>query len=148
MELTIPQVDLLSQVDLGSDDEVRTQVLGLLAALYPRNDIVERRHENRYPFPCRVHLTPVAKDGITPEGDTIVVIGRDISEHGLGFYHQVPLPHRRMIASLQCGKGRWLAFLIDLSWCRFTQGGWYESGGRLLQAVMSPLENQTTFTRN
>lgn len=140
MELTIPQVDLLSQVDLDADDEVRTQVLGLLAALYPRNDLIERRSENRYPFPCRVFLTPLAKDGVTPEGETIVVIGRDISEHGLGFYHRAALPYRRMIASLPYGKGQWLGFIIDLSWCRFTQGGWYESGGRLLEAVTSPLQ--------
>ena len=69
-----------------------------------------------------------------------MVVGKDISEHGLGFYHQAPLPHRRMIASLESSHGRWHGFLIDLNWCRFTKGGWYESGGRLLKAVLSPME--------
>lgn len=144
VKLLTPQFDLLSHGVHGVDDEVRTQVWGLLTTLYPRNDVVERRRETRYPFPCLVHLTPVGRDGITPEGDTVVVVGRDISEHGLGFYHQVPLPYRRMIASLECGKDRWFAFLIDLSWCRFTKGGWYESGGRLLQPVLSPMERPET----
>ena len=140
MKLLMPQLDLLGEPVSGVDDEVRTQVWGLLTALYPRNDLLERRRDNRYPFPCLVHLTPVAKDGVTPEGETVVVVGKHLSEHGFGFYHQAPLPYRRMIASLESGKGHWLAFLIDLNWCRFTKDGWYESGGRFLQAVLSPME--------
>ena len=61
------------------------------------------------------------------------------SEHGMGFYHPKPLPYRRMIASVESG-GRWIGFLVDLKWCRFTQQGWYESGGRYLQSVLSPKE--------
>jgi len=138
MELTMPQLDFLDRQDARIDDEVKAQVLGLLTVLYPRNDLIERRRDTRYPFPCLVHLTPVADDGFTPLDETVVVVGRHLSEHGLGFYHQTPLPHRRMIVSLEVGKGRWFGFLIDLNWCRFTKDGWYESGGRFLQAVNSP----------
>jgi len=109
--------------------------------LYPNHELAERRRENRYPFPYLIHLTPVAEDGITPQGETLVVVGRHLSERGLGFYHPQPLPYRRMIASLETPRGQWLGFLIDLTWCRFTRQGWYESGGRLLQSVLSPLEN-------
>ena len=59
--------------------------------LYPRNDLVERRHDNRYPFPYLVHLTPVGEDGITPEGETVVVVGKHLSEQGFGFYHRATL---------------------------------------------------------
>ena len=142
MELTMPQLDFLDRQDTQTDDDVKTQVLSLLTILYPRNDLVERRRDVRYPFPCLVHLTPVADDGFTPLDETVVVVGRHLSEHGLGFYHQTPLPHRRMIASLEVGKGRWFGFVIDLSWCRFTKDGWYESGGRFLQAINSPMEKQ------
>ncbi len=138
MRLPTPQLDLLGPRDGTTGDDVRTQVWGLLTTLYPRNDLVERRRDNRYPFPCLVHLTPVGRDGVSPEGETVVVVGRHLSENGLGFFHQQPLPHRRMIASLECGKGRWIGFLIDLNWCRFTKDGWYESGGRFLQAVLAP----------
>ena len=143
MRLPTPQFDLLGEQLVGIDDEVRTQVWGLLTALYPRNDLTERRRDSRYPFPCLVHLTPVGRDGVTPEGETVVVVGKHLSEHGFGFYHPSPLPHRRMIASLEGNKGHWFGFLIDLNWCRFTKDGWYESGGRFLQAVLSPKEKQS-----
>jgi len=123
----------------GSPDPgVRTQVWDLLGALYPRNDLLERRQEHRYPYPYVVHLTPVADDGISPEGETVAVVGKHLSERGLGFYHPRPLPYRRMIASLETAGGALLGFLIDLSWCRFTSRGWYEGGGRFVQAVPPP----------
>jgi hypothetical protein len=133
-----PQIDLLP--DLGVvTDEVRSQVWGLLSTLYPKVAVVERRRETRYPFPFLVHLTPVGDDGTTPQGESVVVVGKHVSERGLGFYHPQPLPYRRMIASLEGPRGGWYAFLIDLGWCRFTKQGWYESGGRFLEAVTSPL---------
>jgi hypothetical protein len=139
MKLPTPQLDLLPESQRGVDEEVRAQVWGLLTALYPHNDLIERRRDNRYPFPCLIHLTPVGRDGVSPAGKTVVVVGKHLSEHGFGFYHQTPLPHRRMIASLESKKGHWLGFLIDLNWCRFTKGGWYESGGRFIQTILSPL---------
>ncbi len=142
MKLPMPQMDLLGEPSRATDDEIRTQVWGMLTTLYPHNDLIERRRDSRYPFPSLVHLTPVAADGITPEGKTIVVVGKDLSEHGIGFYHQAPLQHRRMIASVECKSGHWLGFLIDVNWCRFTKGGWYESGGRFIQVVLSPIGYQ------
>lgn len=139
MKLPMPQLDLTREHSTEEEDEIRAQVWGLLTTLYPRNDLVERRHDNRYPFPCLVHLTPVGQDGITPEGESVVVIGKHLSETGFGFFHRAPLPYRKMIVSLEGRKGEWLGFLIDLKWCRFTKGGWYESGGHFLQTVTSPI---------
>ncbi len=140
MKMPMPQLELLGEPISGLDDEVRAQVWGLLTAMYPRNDLTERRRDSRYPFPYLIHLTPVGRDGVTPEGETVVVVGKHLSERGFGFYHQAPLPHRRMIASLETKEGNWLGFLIDLNWCRFTKGGWYESGGRFLQTANSPMD--------
>lgn len=120
------------------DDHVRTQVWNLLGMLYPRGNLVERRGEQRYPYPFLIHLTPVAADGVTPDGDAVVVVGKHLSERGLGFYHPKPLAYRYAVASLEAVGGSRLAFLIDLSWCRFTRQGWYESGGRFLRAVAVP----------
>jgi hypothetical protein len=122
------------------DNEVRAQVWGLLSAIYHRNELPERRHDTRYPFPCLIYLTPLSTNGAATKGETVVVVGRDLSERGLGFYHRDPLPYRRVIASFQTSNGRWFAFLTDLNWCRFTKGGWYESGGRFLETALSPLE--------
>jgi hypothetical protein len=136
----MPQIDLLAGSSSADDDEVRAQVWGLLTALYPHNDLVERRHDNRYPFPCLLHLTPVAAADATPQGESVVVVGKHLSENGLGFYHRDPLPYRKMLVSIEGRNGQWVAFLIDLRWCRFTKGGWYESGGRFLQTALSPLQ--------
>ena len=134
-----PQIDCLPAYGAQTDD-IRTQVWGLLSTLYPKVSMLERRRETRYPFPFLVHLTPVAEDGTTPCGESVVVVGKHISEKGLGFYHPKPLPHCRMIVSLEGPQGNWFGFLIDLHWCRFTRQGWYESGGRFLESVNSPLE--------
>ena len=145
--LSQPQIDLLPEQG-AANDEVRTQVWGLLSTLYPKVSVMERRREVRYPFPILVHLTPVGKDGATPCGESVVVVGKHISERGMGFYHPQPLPHRRMIVSLEGPRGGLFAFLIDLGWCRFTRQGWYESGGRFLESVVSPLEkNDVRETR-
>lgn len=134
-----PQLDLLPEPGVRAMDDVRTQVWGLLSTLYPQNELIERRRDSRYPFPYLVQLTPVAEDGLSPQGEPITVVGKHLSERGLSFYHPGPLPYRRMVASLETGNGQWLGFLIDLSWCRFTRQGWYESGGRFLQSVLSPV---------
>jgi len=120
------------------EEDARAQVWRLLGALYPRGNMAERRMDHRYPYPYLVYLTPVAEDGVTPKGDALVVVGKHLSERGLGFYHPKPLPYRRMIASLESAGGAQLHFLIDLTWCRFTRHGWYESGGHFLQAVPAP----------
>ena len=132
--------DVPSDMPDRQESEIRAQVKGLLAGLYPRQELLERRRDHRYPFPYLIHLTPVGEGGTTPSGPSVVVVGKHLSERGLGFYHPMPLPHRRVIASLQAENGSWLGFLMDLSWCRFTREAWYESGGRFLQTVLSPME--------
>lgn len=139
VQLNEMRFDSVPQHTTRQEEDVSKQVWGLMAAVYPKKEILERRQENRYPFPYLIHLTPVAEDGTTPQGDSIAVVGKHLSERGLGFYHPKPLPYRRMIASLECN-GHWLGFIIDLKWCRFTKQGWYESGGKFLQAVPSPIE--------
>ena len=124
----------------AADDDVRAQVHGLLNSLYPRNNMVERRGEQRFPFPHLLHLTPVSGEGVVEFDETVVVVGKHLSERGLGFYHQQPLPNRQMIVSIELDTGALLGIIIDLTWCRFTKQGWYESGGRFLRLVKSPLE--------
>ena len=121
------------------DEPLRRQVWGILAAMYPHGTVVERRMDQRYPYPHFFYLTPVAGDGISPQGASTVVIGKSLSERGLSFYYQQPLAERRMIASLETSPLRWAGFLIDITWCRFTQYGWYEGGGRFVGTVPSPI---------
>lgn len=111
------------------------RIAGLLNALYPQGLPLERRREKRYPYPHLVTLQPVGPDGRTPHGEVLVVAGKHLSENGLGFFHQDPIPHRRVIAWLDGCNGQWLGLLLDLTWCRFTRQGWYESGGHFRQDV-------------
>ena len=134
------QLEDFLQNDGSLCDEVQTQVWDILGDLYPSGDVAERREEGRYPYPYLIHLTPVGVDGQTCQGETIVAVGKHLSNRGLGFYHPKPLPYRRMVASLEASDGGTHGFLIDLAWCRFTKHGWYESGGRFLEAVRSPVD--------
>jgi hypothetical protein len=120
-------------------NSVQRQVWTLLAGLYPRGQLRERRFEQRFPYPHLLYLTPLTEDGLHPRDESIVVVGKDLSESGLSFFHQRPLADRRMIVSLESQGAQWVSFLIDLTWCRFTQHGWYFSGGRFLEPRPSPL---------
>jgi hypothetical protein len=137
-----PQIDGSPKGVKPSNSEMRTQVRGLISTLlYGQDDSVERRRQVRYAFPHPVYLTPVGDDGSTPDGESIAAAGKDLSEGGLGFFHPAPLPTKRMIVSLQLGDGSWMAFVIELTRSRAIRQGWYETGGRFVEAVPSPMES-------
>ncbi|REK19133.1 MAG: hypothetical protein DWQ37_01705 [Planctomycetota bacterium] len=118
---------------------MRHQVWDVLVGHYPQGRNIERRADQRYPYSHLLYLTPVGEDGFSPVGETVAVVGKTLSERGLGFFYQQAISERRMIASLETSDLRWAGFLMNITWCRFTQYGWYESGGRFLQAVPSPI---------
>ena len=136
-----PQLDLLPESGDLPEDDIRTQVWALLTTLYPKNGLTERRRHARYPFPYLVHLTPLDDQGNAKPDGSLAVIGKHLSEKGLSFYHSQPIPHRRMIVSIETRDQQWISFMIDLSWCRFTRQGWYESGGRFLESVEPPISS-------
>ena len=115
------------------DDSLRWSVRELLAGLYPSGPF-ERRNHQRYPFPRLIQLRPVSSDGILPLGPTFTVSGKHLSETGLSFFHPEPLPYRLVIASLERHDRKHCDFLLDVDWCRFTQLGWYESGGKFVRS--------------
>jgi hypothetical protein len=122
--------------DTSATEHVRTEVWRLLSGLYPASGGVERRREQRYPYPNLVRLTPVDAAGL-PCGPVLMVAGKHLSESGMGFFHPTPLPARRVIAVLEGAADRRLEVIVDLNWCRFTRHGWYESGGKFLSVVRS-----------
>jgi hypothetical protein len=124
------------------EDEVSSHVWRLLSGMCPNANPLERRQEQRFPYPRLIFLSPLGPDGQPRPGAPIAVAGKHLSERGLGFFHPQPLPHRLVIASLDQSDGGWLGFLLDVHRCRFTRHGWYESGGRFLKAVESPLSSR------
>lgn len=117
-----------------TDTLVRERVWRLLSNLYPVAPLLNRRMEQRYPFACLAHVTPVEEEGVTAP-PPMVVSTKNISENGVSFFHPSTLPYRRVLLSFERDDESSVTFLVDLSWCRFTRQGWYESGGRLLQVV-------------
>ena len=121
------------------DENIRRQVWSLLAGLYPHGSSTERRAVQRFAYPQLLYLTTTLADGHSPSDTTLVVVGKTLSEGGLGFFHREPLPERHVIASLPNHEREFVAFLLDITWCRFTTMGWYESGGRFLEVASSPV---------
>ena len=99
----------------------------------------ERRREARLPYPYPIYLTPFSRTGQPLPDDTLIVIGKHLSEHGVDFYLREAIPHGRVIASLDAGDLGWVGLLLELTWCRFTRHGLYDNGGRFLSVVDSPL---------
>jgi hypothetical protein len=124
-QLTSPLID---------NDTIKGQVEALLAQLHP-GVIVERRRQVRVAAPVLFRLTPLDEDRQLVSDQSIVVVGKNISQRGISFIHNRPLPYRRArLTLIQPGMGTFDAEM-DISWCRFTRPGWYESGGRLLRAA-------------
>lgn len=105
----------------------------LLRRLAPR---ANRRFDQRLAAPYLFRLTPLDDPGRgrpgSPTGAAITVVGKDLSHHGVGFYHELPLPFRRVRLTLDDPRIGQFDIDAQLDRCRFTKLGWYESGGRIL----------------
>ncbi len=119
------------------EERIRASVWNVVAALHPCSRGLDRRSDQRFPLARLVRLTPLAADGVTPLGEAVVAAGKDLSERGLSFFHPQPLAFRRVLAELELAPAGSTRFVVDLSWCRFTRTGWYESGGRFIDVCSS-----------
>ncbi len=135
--LSEPQMNVWCDGNDALDDEVRAEVRCLIGRIYPGGDFIDRRNERRYPYPYLVRLIPVAKDGTVLHDESLVAVGKHLSDRGIGFYHPKPIPHRYMVVSMESSDGEGAVFIVDLGWCRFTRQGWYESGGKFLDVFSS-----------
>jgi hypothetical protein len=98
---------------------------------------VDRRHDQRFPLPVLLKLTPIASNGQLQPERAAIVLGKDVSRCGISFFHEHSLHYRQAIVSLEHPDFGWFAAEIDIYWCRFTRPGWYISGGRLIVEVNS-----------
>jgi hypothetical protein len=114
--------------------DVRAHLQSVIQLLLQQTVAAERRRDRRYPYPHLITLIPIAPDGTHLTDETTVVVGKQLSAGGLSFYHREPIPYRQAVVVLEVGSHR-AALLMDLAWCRYTRQGWYENGGRFLQAV-------------
>lgn len=122
------------------EHEVRVQIRSIIGATgkNARLAYADRRRDQRYPFPHLLYVTPVDRSGKPLIEETVVVVGKTLTERGMDFYHQKPITHRRVIVTIETQEGFTASLLMDLTWCRYTKQGWYDNGGRFLNTVPSP----------
>ena len=129
-------VCLLEPTDRSAAVSTKRAIRSLVTRLSPFV-ARERREFVRHPLPALMELTPVDADTEEPLGSPVIVVGKSLSEKGIGFFHQHAIPYRSAIVRVEAGPAGDMSFLVDLAWCRYTRFGWYESGGRFLKVVES-----------
>jgi hypothetical protein len=97
--------------------------------------VFERRKYGRIPLPLVLQLMPLDQTGQQLDSLAINVVGKDISPRGISFFHERPLPYRRAIVSFEHPDVGRFCVEVDVTWCRFTSSGWYQSGGRLIRTI-------------
>ena len=110
------------------------QVQALVARLHPTVTL-ERRRDDRIDLPVLFRIQPLDDQRQPIQDSAMTVVGKNISRRGISFYHDRPLPYRHALISAVHPEFDGFHAEIDVSWCRFTKPGWYESGGRLIAAA-------------
>lgn len=121
-------------VGVSEPNSLTSKIQTLVTKLNPEV-VLERRHDQRFPMPILLKLTPLDANGQPLVESAIIVAGKDISRCGMSFFHERPLHYRRAIVTLEHPELGWFAAEIDIHWCRFTKPGWYISGGRLVAEI-------------
>src|SRR5215212_2776679 len=120
------------------------QVEALLTRLYPAVGR-ERRHDDRIAIPVLFRLTPFDADREPLDQEALIVVGKNISRRGVSFYHEKQITHRRALIELADPSVGIFVAEIDVTWCRFTKPGWYESGGRLIRSAVATDSSSATI---
>jgi hypothetical protein len=61
--------------------------------------------------------------------------GIDISTSGICFLARQLVPARKAVLSAEGPNGELATLLFEPRWVRFTRGGWYQTGGRLVEVL-------------
>lgn len=106
----------------------------LVRALTPNCD---RRRQPRVAAPYLLRMTPLVDLGRgrpgPPAGPPQTVVGKDLSERGLCFYHEQPLSFRYVRVEIDDPQVGAFELDIQLNRTLFSKLGWYESAGRVLE---------------
>lgn len=146
--------DLISSIDSDAEGVTATAVassalhrleevsrlLNCLVAEWGDNVTFHRRSELRTSFNGAIVLTPFDAGSSSPNGEPRLVRGRNVSLHGISFEHETPLPHRDIVLTFALPDGCVESLVTRLMWCRFNRDGRYQSGGRLLRSIASPID--------
>ena len=112
----------------------------LVASWHASPPLMETRSAHRIQYDRPLILAPMDTRVLPRPGELRIVRGRDVSLGGCSFEHGEPLPCSRVALTFGMDEGQMVTLLIRLSWCRFTQSGVYQSGGRFLKPVAPPFD--------
>ena len=121
------------------DEELGAALIRIVRSIESHDRRWDRREDERYAFPCMFELTPVHPDDLEILDDPITVVGKDISQSGLHFFHHASIPYQYMkmsvISPTTIDALDTPQLLVKLRWCRFLRPGWYDSGGQFLRVI-------------
>jgi hypothetical protein len=117
---------------LGAHQEIAALVTRLQEAFCAQNAL-----SGDESLVMRARITPLDEQGRPREPRDVRL--RLLDDRGLAFEHPAPLADRRAWVSVESPTLGVIAAEIELSWCRYNEGGRYTSGGRFVQFV-SPLD--------
>lgn len=97
---------------------------------------VEKRTHRRFPFRKPITVTPVNNHSGRPDRmKSFSAFGIDISATGICFLARQLVPARKAVLSAEGPNGDVATLLFEPRWVRFTRGGWYQTGGRLVEVL-------------
>jgi hypothetical protein len=124
--------------------ELRNCVAQLLEANCGIQIPAEKRTVRRYVFRRPLTITPVNDHSGRPDFTrSFVAFGIDISSTGIGFLSRRLVPSRKAIVTCDGPEHRPVSLLFEPRWVRFTRGGWYQTGGRLVAALQDEIQAPT-----
>ncbi len=113
----------------------------LLSAGSGVNVPVEKRAHRRFPFRRALVVTPINNGTGRPDRvKSFSAFGIDISANGVCFLGRQLVPARKAVLGVEGPNGQMVHMLFEPRWVRFTRGGWYQTGGRLLEVL--PPDNE------
>ncbi len=118
--------------------EIARIVDRVVASWHSPLSLAEQRGSHRLRYERPAVLTPLDERTGEPVSVHKIVSGRDISPTGFSFTHLDPLACRRAIVTFAFESLPPSAVVLRLSWCRFTQAGVYQSGGKFLNPILPP----------
>ena len=94
----------------------------------------ERRSEVRSPYFCTTVLS-LDKDELV----RMPVYVRDLSEHGIGFFHSTPIDLGEVTATFLLSDDEVVRLKVKIIWCRRMAEYWYISGGQFVEVIHDEL---------
>lgn len=119
--------------------EMERLISTLVGSWCPLPTSGQNRRWQRVRYEKPIAVTPLEEQTDEPIGRPMRACGRDLSPGGISFTHHRPLPYRTVAVSFDFEDEKTVETVVArLIWCRYTRGGLYLDGGRILRRLTLP----------